>query len=648
VALREREKITLIGRRTELDGILALLDSGPQHIPLIAIGGPGGIGKSALASEVGRVARSKGYQVAVARCRDGSPYPYAAFRDLIEGLNDPVTSVNPFRDENAKSSKDGILIAFESFLSGRSRTDPLLIVLEDLQHADSSTLRLLSYLIRSIKEGGVRFVCTFCQEEAVVAEPGLSIFNEFVSRAVQDAVCRTLVLSGLQPDEIAKLISGRFQLNLPKNAVDKVSKTCHGNPLLAIESIRSIDSAGSMELRDGVLRCDRLGPLPMTFEEAVKNRLGGLNDLQLKLLFHASTFEKNRDLNDLAEALEAGPDDVASIIEELHRKSDLIDRIGNEYLFPHERVRRAIRDLISPQDRKATHGSVAKALGGNEYPEECLGELSMHWLQAEDRDKCINFSVRTGRTCAACGAHLESVLYFGRALRLVEGTEQRDVLLESCESMGDAYLGLGRKDLAMELYGKALKHSASSDRARLLRKKSNCVRSMSSDKENEASLSLILQALIEAGDEYETAECKSGIATALVVNGDVEGAEKLCLAAMKVFKDRGMVDRLAEEMMQYGEILLKIGKVDQGIDTLTQAVRMVNEHPNLEKELDGAEALAMAYLNKGDEEMANMLLEHCLDISWHTGDRKRAETIQGHKTFASDLAKDISKVVGNP
>jgi tetratricopeptide (TPR) repeat protein len=228
-------------------------------------------------------------------------------------------------------------------------------------------------------------------------------------------------------------------------------------------------------------------------------------------------------------------------------------------------------------------------------------------------------------------------------LQLVGESGRGDAVLESWEAMGDANLGMGRKDHALECYDKAINRAPSSDRARLLRKKSTCTKNRTTEKGNDVSLSLILQALIEAGDDYETAECKSSLASAIMANGDMEGAEKLCQTAMKVFKDHGAVDRLAREMMQYGDLLLRQGRADQAIDMLTHAIRIAQEHPNFGNEVDANEALGMAYLCKGQVERVIPVFDHCLEIARRSGDRNRTEMIQFDKTFAFDLAGDISQ-----
>jgi tetratricopeptide (TPR) repeat protein len=645
VALVERENISYVGRRNELDGILSsLFDRAPVRPQMIAISGPAGIGKSRLAKEASKIAESKGFTVATISCGRDSPFPYAPFRELSERLKRiPDSPPSPFQDEKALSSKDGILLAWESYLLSLSQKRPVLVVLEDLQRADSPTVRLLDYLLRSGVKEGPRFIFTICKEEVKVDEEGRSHINDFISNASMDGLCHMVELAGLQPEDAAKTISGRFQLNLPKNLIDKVVKNSRGNPLMAIESTNTIASTAAMELRNGVVRSVEVANVPMTLGDAIRLRLDALRNPEKQMLYRASSFEPGTDVFALARSMDIRPDEVTRMVREVHKKSALVDCYGSQFKFSHERVRRAIQDLIPEADRKEVHRSVATAMEAEGYREEMLGELSRQWLLAGDQERCVRFSLLAGRISSVWGAHPESKVYFRRVLDLVGESGRADAVLESYEGIGDANYAQGRKARALDCYDKAIKRSASSDRARLLRKKSTCTKSKTSEKGNDLSLSLVLQALIESGDDYETAECKSSIAGALMAKGELTDAESLCLAAIKSFKEHGAVDRLAKEMMQYGDLQLRQGKVDQAINTLTHAIRIAQEHPNFGNEVDANEALGIAYLCKGQVEKAIPVFDHCMDIAKRSGDRVRTEMIQFDKTFALDLAGDIAK-----
>ena len=372
------------------------------------------------------------------------------------------------------SSKDGILVAWESYLGELSRQRRALVILDDLQRADSSSIRLLDYLVRSGDKEGPRFICTICKEDVPIDEDGRSVINDLISNLSLDGMCRMVELGGLSPEDTAKAVAGRFQLTLPKNVIDKVVKSSRGNPLMAVETVKSIASMGYVEFRDGVLRSGDVPAVPMTFGDAVRHRLDVLKTPQRQMLYLAASFRPGTDVFTLAKAAGVRPDEVTRMIRDVYKMSALIDCHGSEFRFPHERVRKAIHDLIPSAERKAVHRSVATALEGEGYGEEGLGELSWQWLQAGNPDRCVKFSLLAGRICSVWGAHLETKLYFGRVLDQIGESGHGYAVLESYEAMGDANFGLGRKGRALECYDKAIKKSASSDRARLLRKKSGC------------------------------------------------------------------------------------------------------------------------------------------------------------------------------
>lgn len=641
----ERENISFVGRRNELDGILSsLFDRSLTRPPMITISGPAGIGKTRLAKEASKIAESKGFTVVTISCGRDSPFPYAPFRELSERLRRiPDSLPTPFQDERATGSRDGILLAWESYLLELSRKRPVLVVFEDLQRADSPSIRLLDYLVRSGDKEGPRFIFTICKDEVKVDEEGRSHINDFISNASLDGLDHSVELTQLAPEETARIITGRFQLNLPKNLVDKVVKTARGNPLIGIESTKTVTFSAALELRDGVLRSGEVTDVPMTLGDAIRLRLESLSDAERQIIYRATAFEPGTDVFALAKSVGIRPDEVTRIIRDIHKKSALVDCHGSQFKFPHERVRRAVIDLVPEAEIKEIHRSVATAMEAEGYREECLGELSRQWFLAGDQDRCVKFSLLAGRICSVWGGHPEAKLYFRRVLDLVGESGRADSVLESYEGIGDAYFGQGRKARALDCYDKAIKRSTSSDRARLLRKKSTCTKNKTTEKGNDISLSLVLQALIESGDDYETAECKSSIAGALMAKGELDDAESLCQAAMKSFKDHGAVDRWAKEMMQYGDLQLRQGKADLAIKTLTHAIRTAQEHPNFANEVDANEALGIAYLCKGQVEKAIPVFDHCMDISRRAGDRVRTEMIQFDKTFALDLAGDIAK-----
>ena len=131
-----------VGRESELaalDQTLEAVRSGSGATILIA--GEAGIGKTRLATELANRARDDGFEVLLGRSIDlvGTELPYQPF---VEALR-PLGAARRGEGQQARSQ----LQVFEdtlALLGEVPANTPLLLVLEDLHWADTSTLDLLS------------------------------------------------------------------------------------------------------------------------------------------------------------------------------------------------------------------------------------------------------------------------------------------------------------------------------------------------------------------------------------------------------------------------------------------------------------------------------------------------------------------------
>ena len=159
---------------------------------IVLVGGEAGIGKTRLVEEFARRARGAGARVLTGACLrigdGGLPFaPFvAALRELVRGVQ--PGSWRPFsgpagaawpgssRSSTARAAGANGLDSrrraraqlFEAVLDALERVarrGPLVLVIEDLQWADRSSLDLLTYLARVIREGPILIVATVRSDE---------------------------------------------------------------------------------------------------------------------------------------------------------------------------------------------------------------------------------------------------------------------------------------------------------------------------------------------------------------------------------------------------------------------------------------------------------------------------------------------------
>ena len=122
----------------------------------ILVAGEAGIGKTRLAAELARRARDGGFATLLGRSIDlvGTELPYQPFADALRPLGGPRPAAAPAGSQ---------LRVFEETLArlaDHAAAAPVLLVLEDLHWADTSTLDLVVFLAHNLAERPVVLLAT--------------------------------------------------------------------------------------------------------------------------------------------------------------------------------------------------------------------------------------------------------------------------------------------------------------------------------------------------------------------------------------------------------------------------------------------------------------------------------------------------------
>ena len=169
-----------VGREHELELLLSCVR---ERRRLALISGDPGAGKTRLMFELGRLASSEGVSVLFGRCQQEPLAPYEPF---VQALREHVgkvgaAAVAPLAGEELARLLPELRVAqprqpagevadaarlrlFEGVrvtLEHAARRRPVMLVLDDLHWADSSTVLLLAHLVRTQISGAVTIVGTY-------------------------------------------------------------------------------------------------------------------------------------------------------------------------------------------------------------------------------------------------------------------------------------------------------------------------------------------------------------------------------------------------------------------------------------------------------------------------------------------------------
>ena len=261
-----------------------------------------------------------------------------------------------------------------ALLAAISRSQPILLVLEDGHWADASTLLLLHHVARADVAARLLVVATFRDTEAEVPPP---LAETLADLHRSDDVVR-LRLAGLSGEEVTEFVrrvaGGEFDAELDELA-HTIGEITEGNPFLISELWRALVETQAVELVDGSLRLTR--PVdelatPESVREVVNQRLSRLGPRTTDLLELAATAGAEFDFELIRRAAGLEEPALLETLDEAVRSGLIEERPSTPvaFGFTHELVRRALYDRLSRVRRAELHLRVGEAL---ESSDETLG-----------------------------------------------------------------------------------------------------------------------------------------------------------------------------------------------------------------------------------------------------------------------------------
>lgn len=429
----------MVGRSGELRDLWKMLDAaGEGHGVVVGIEGEAGIGKTRLIVEFSREAASKGWRVLQATCEEfPRGVPYKPFHSLVDvtphGNRTPGAraSSQPFPDPaalNRDSSERGnlkmtseeraaFMEAVASWLRREAEACPTVLVIEDLQYADSSSIDVLAYLRGEIRNCRLAIVLTWRPEDSASRVTRLTRSDGFLSSRMQ-----LTRLSGAEIRVLCRIFAG--DVDSFDRVAEHVFRESEGNPLFALEILKSLTlrsgkpSAASSPLgaRSGRYR---VGPssleniLPPAIRRAVKKRLDRLPSRARRLLAFASACGRSLDLELLSQALRLTKSELAFSLRSLG-KLGFIGAYPDGFRFQHEKIREFCYEELSAADRASIHASVVAVLEAF-WPDR-LGELAFHSERAGQHAKAGSYWEVLGDRATMVWAHRDAVKAYSRAM----------------------------------------------------------------------------------------------------------------------------------------------------------------------------------------------------------------------------------------
>ena len=375
-------EIKLVGRKQEWAQLKEAWNFIQKDQPrMVLLRGESGIGKTRLAEELATWVQRQGFFVAVARAYPAEgELAYGAVTLWLRSLSlnhlDEIWRVEVSRLlpelQNKKMPAPGSLAEEwrqQRFHEGLARavlgSQPLLLILDDIQWSDRKSLEWLRFLFRFDTQARFMVLAT-ARNEDIIAESGL---YDLIDSLRQNEQYAEISLQRFSENETVLLAKQISKNKLTDDAAAILQQQTEGLPLFVVELTRSglqVDSASRASLPDRLLVAfkERLSTLTALSRAAAEAAAVTGRDFSAALLAHIA---------DLSEA------DLLTALDELWQRHILRESERGRYDFSHDKLREFIYSSLSPARKQFLHKRVAEALTKLE-PED-------HWARASHLEK---------------------------------------------------------------------------------------------------------------------------------------------------------------------------------------------------------------------------------------------------------------------
>ncbi|MEG4811406.1 AAA family ATPase [Microcoleus sp. F8-D3] len=508
----------LYGRETEVATLMAAFERvAVGSTEMMLVSGYSGIGKTCVVQEVHKpIVRQRGYFIAGKFDQFKKNIPYAA---LIQAFQELIRQLLTENAENIAIWQEQLLTAFgengqviidvipeveliigkqpevpqlgptesqnrfnrvyKQFIHVFTKPEhPLVLFLDDLQWADSASLKLLQLLITDTDSEYLLLIGAYRDNEVSPTHPTIQTIEEIEKTG---AVVNNIVLQALDISNVRQLVADTLQGD--KNSIklaDLLFNKTQGNPFFLTQLFKTLHSEQLLNF-DFIKSCwqwdikqiQSLGIADYNVVQLVARNIQKLPEATQKILQLAACIGNRFNLDVCAIVNEKSPletaDDLWSALQAglilplsndykiplaFHSEEQgtlLFDQSKVSYRFLHDRVQQAAYSMIPENEKKATHLKIGKLLL-HQYAETSLEEnifdivnqlnIGVEFIaQPSEKNELANFNLIAGRKAKAATAYEAAVKYLNVGLEILPESSwqnhydlMRDLHLEALES----------------------------------------------------------------------------------------------------------------------------------------------------------------------------------------------------------------------
>jgi class 3 adenylate cyclase/tetratricopeptide (TPR) repeat protein len=454
---RERGLTPLTGRSAERRGLLAAFERAAEgEGAVVWLTGEPGVGKSRLLYEFLRSVDQTGVLELEANCPSyGRSIPYVAILMLVrtlarieetsppevveERLGELLQRLGIDDDEATAllghflglAVRSDVLVRLQgpelkqrtfhlltAIILGASERRPCVVVVENVQWADDSSLEFLRQLAGAARGHRVLLL--------------MSSRPEFAPPWRDEACTDTITVGGLARADVERMIGMLLDASaVAPSLVEMLLDKSGGNPLYLEEILRQLQETGRLRVEDGHARLEAEGiAVPETIHDIIAARIDRLEEPLKQTLQPAAVVGRQFAVPLVSRVLHADGELVPRLAS-LHAL-DFVFPSAHEpelaYTFKHALTQEVVYAGLLERRRRTYHAEIAAALEemNADRLEDVAELLAYHYGRSGDDARAVDYAIRAGEKAQKRWANTEALAHFDAALKRLDAMEDTE------------------------------------------------------------------------------------------------------------------------------------------------------------------------------------------------------------------------------
>ncbi|UCF09142.1 MAG: tetratricopeptide repeat protein [Thermoplasmata archaeon] len=636
---------------------------------LVFIVGETGVGKTRLMEELGTYAESIGVLCLEGKCLHGeSAEPYLPFiqafygpisdnQDIMDmdirlqigGFSDKPDSLGLIplayditresiegRGPNIKEERERLFESLYNSVIEISEKRPLLLVLDDLQWADESTLKLLHYLARNIHGTKVLICGAYRPEDLNSKGKKRSYLPETLKRMRIEKLFHEIALDRMNEEQTRHMIEWLLgKKELPREFTKKLYEDCDGNPYFVEEVMKSLVKEGLIDV-DSYRREPKIDTsqirLPKTVKDVIARRIDRLDEKTKNTLKYISVFGNSFSFELLHRIIDTSEEELIDAIDAAIAADIICEDLTSKeekYKFDHTLIREVIYNSMSSSRRRLMHDKIGCAMEElyMDKTNEVVYNLVHHFYEGKDTKKTLLYAIMAGSKAANSYAPEDAIGYYRMAVEALivmeDSDENQAMKLAVVAKLGDIYSILGEWDTSLRYHSCALELSrALKDELAMAR----TFRNIGHLEQNLGDYDMALEHFDSGlkiservGDLHGMADTYRGSGRVFWRKGEFDKAIEHFEKSLQI--TQGIRDErvMAATCIELGNVYSELSDWSRAIDYQINSLKLLEKHEDFYEMGRNYNNIGVTYARKGDMKKAIENYEKSIELSNKTG-----------------------------